>query len=171
MTGAPETTSRLADIVLSLVFLGLAIVGFLAVPQMVSGWGIVIPGMTDASLSPTFFPRLAMACLGLVAGTVLIGALRRQDEILPLFELTGEEWARVVTALVLIAAYAAMVRTTGFVTSSGVFILAMSYLAGYRNHVAIVATAIVAPLATWAIFRMGLQVLLPVGTLFGSGHA
>lgn len=170
MSGAPETTSRLADIAFSLVVLGLAILGFIAVPQMVSGWGIVIPGMTDASLSPTFFPRLAMACLGAGAGCVLIGALKRHD-VLPLFELNREEWMRVVTALVLIAAYAGMVRTAGFVASSVVFILAMSYLAGYRNHLAIVAAAVVAPLATWVVFRMGLNVLLPVGTLFGSGHA
>lgn len=138
--------------------------GFFAVPHMVSGWAFAIPGLTDASLSPQFFPRVAMAAV-VLAGLGMILTVRQRNDVLPVVEMSGEGWKRAAFAAANIVLYAILLPLVGFFASSALFIFAMAVSAGYRRMLIVIPTAILFPLATVYVFRWGLRVLLPSGTV------
>ena len=157
--------SRLVEAGTAAVCIALAIAGFIAVPDLVSGWRFAMPGISDGALAPTFFPRLAMVLLGVSALAMLLTAPARRD-VLPIVSMTAEDWRRFGAALGLILGYVVAARLVGFLPASVVFIAAMALLSGYRNLPVIALAAVLAPLAVFLSFRYGLRVLLPPGTLW-----
>lgn len=157
--------SRIVEVISTAGMLGLAVAGFLAVPQLVSGWRFVMPGTTDAALSPTFFPRLAFVLIGVTATLVMLTAFLRQDE-LPIAKMCTEDWLRFGGSLGLVVLYVTATGWVGFLPASIVFVAAMALLSGYRNYMVIALTSVLAPLSVLIAFRYGLRVLLPSGTIF-----
>ncbi len=152
--------ARVADAAAALFVAALAIAGFLAVPQVVSGWAFDIPGTTDSAMTPTFFPRIALAVTASFAILVAVTAFSRSDP-LPLLTMTRTNWLRIGSLLVINVAYLAAMRLFGFVLSSIVLMLVLPLLAGYRKKSAIVVTALVLPPVVTLIFWYGLKVALP----------
>lgn len=157
-------TSRRIEIITGLVVMAGGIAGFIAVPYMVAGWAFAIPGLTDASLSPTFFPRVGMTALAL-AGLGVILSVGERSDVLPFVAMTREEWKRAFLAGGNIVLYALLLPLFGFLASSALFIFGMAVTAGYRRMLVIVTTAILFPVITIYVFRLGLKVLLPSGTI------
>jgi hypothetical protein len=156
--------SRIAEIAAASVFLVGAAVGYIAVPQLVSGWAFAMPGTTDAALAPTFFPRLAMVLLALASLGVLLSVPARTDTI-PLLEMSAEDWRRVATVLGLVLLFFVGLQIVGFIAAAGLFIAATSMLLGYGRPAVVAAVAIAAPLLIAFSFRYGLRVLLPESIL------
>lgn len=157
--------SRTAEIIAASIVLIGTVAGYLAVPQLVSGWAFAMPGTTDAALAPTFFPRVAMILVALASLGVLLSASSRTDTI-PLVEMSREDWTRAGTLLVLVLLLFLGMRIVGFVAASALFIATTSLLLGYRRPALVAAAAIAAPLLIVLSFRYGLKVLLPQGILF-----
>ncbi len=157
--------ARAAEAAAALFVAALAIAGFLAVPQLVSGWAFDIPGTTDSSMTPTFFPRVALAMTAAFAILVALTVFTRSDP-LPLLVMTRTNWLRIGTLLVINAAYLATMRLFGFVLSSMVLMLVLPLLVGYRNMFAVIATALALPPVVSLIFWYGLKVALPGAQAF-----
>lgn len=155
-------TSRKAEIVAASVLLIVAAGGFIAVPQLVSGWAFAMPGTTDSALTPTFFPRLAMVLLALTSFSVLIGAASRTD-VIPLVEMTREDWRRVGAIFGLILLFFLGLRFIGFVPASALFVAAVALLLGYRRWMVLAVVAVVGAALVALVFRYGLKVQLPSG--------
>jgi putative tricarboxylic transport membrane protein len=156
--------SRRAEIVTSLIFLVGAVGGFLAVPHLVSGWAFVMPGTTDSALTPTFFPRLAMVLLALTSLCMLLSAVSRTD-VIPLVEMTSEDWKRVGTIFGLILLFFLGLPLIGFVPAAALFIGAVAFLLGYKRFLIVGAVAIAGSVLIAAVFRYGLKVQLPSGLI------
>jgi putative tricarboxylic transport membrane protein len=156
--------SRKAEIVTSSIFLICAVGGFIAVPQLVSGWAFVMPGTTDSALTPTFFPRLAMVLLSLTSVCVLFSAAARTD-VIPLVEMTREDWKRVGTIFGLILLFFLGLRLIGFVPAATLFIAAVALLLGYKRVMIVGAVAIAGSVLIAVVFRYGLKVQLPSGLI------
>ncbi len=157
--------SRKAEIAAASILLLAAAAGFAAVPKLVAGWAFVMPGMTDTALSPSFFPRLALVCVGVTSLGVIVTASRR-DDVIPLMMMKSEDWTRVILVTTLILAFFVGMTIVGFGLSAGLFIAAAGRLLGYERHGMLLATAVIAPVLVVLIFRYGLNVLLPSGILF-----
>jgi hypothetical protein len=164
--GAPRAWdgSRTTEVVAAAILLGVAIAGFVAVPHFVSGWAFIMPGTTDASLAPTFFPRLAMVLLGITALGVIVSAPARREQV-PLLAMERQDWIRVGSIIVLVAVYFAALKFVGFVLASAAFMAVVPLALGYRRWGVVLCVAVIAPLAIALAFRYGLKVLLPAGVL------
>jgi putative tricarboxylic transport membrane protein len=145
---------------MSLILLVGAVGGFIAVPYLVSGWAFVMPGTTDSALTPTFFPRLAMVLLAITSLSVFLSARSRTD-VVPLVEMTPEDWRRVGTVFGLILLFFLGLRFIGFIPAAAIFIAAISLLLGYMRWVVVAAVAIIASVLIAVVFRYGLKVQLP----------
>lgn len=157
-----ESTSRRMELIAALVVMAGGTVGFFAVPHMVSGWAFAIPGLTDSSLSPTFFPRVGMAAM-VLAGLGVVLSLGQRNGVIPFVTMNDEDWKRALIASVHVVAFAFVLPIFGFFASSAMFIFGISATAGYRRLVVLASTAILFPLVTLLVFRWGLNVLLPSG--------
>ena len=169
MSEAPRPTliraSRIVEILSAACVLAIAVAGFIAVPELVSGWRFVMPGTTDAALTPTFFPRLAFILLGVTAlGVMMTSPVRREE--LPIVTMTGEDWRRFGGALALVVLYVMGARLFGFLPASIAFVASLALYSGYRNLLVIGLASVLAPLMVLLAFRYGLRVLLPAGTIY-----
>ena len=161
---AQRNPAAIVEASAALVVAALAVAGFIAVPNLVSGWAFVIPGTTDGAMAPTFFPRVALAMTAAFGILVALTVSMRTDP-LPLLAMTRGNWLRIAALLVISAAYLASMRPFGFVLSSIALMLWLPLLVGYRRPVPLVATALLLPPAVSLVFWYGLKVALPSGEL------
>lgn len=152
------------------VFLGLSTIAaylFIGVPDYVSGWSLMLPGTTDRSLAPTFFPRLALAALASIAalngfmalrnalGTGVGGEISADAEIHSPVNAIG--W------MLMLIGYLAVMWAIGFYLSSVLLIFILGFLSGYRHRLVLALVAIAIPAAVEIVFSRGLSLRLPVG--------
>lgn len=160
----PTAASRRWEAGVALVLLAAAGSLFLAVPHLVSGWAFVMPGTTNNSLQPSFFPRLMLILLGCAAlGVLATSRLRRQA--IPLVETTAPEWAQLGKIIALVLAYFLALFMVGFVPSSVLFVLATAHVVGFRRPVLTVLVGLAFPVCTFLVFRFAMSVMLPTGLL------
>jgi hypothetical protein len=156
------TRDQLAEITVALVVAAIAGIGYLAVPNMVSGWAFVIPGTTDSAMTPAFFPRVALATTATFALAVAVTAPMRADP-LPLLQMTRARWLRFGALFVTSLAYLGGLWLFGYTISSIALILALALLVGYPMKLPMLATAfLLPPIVSW-IFWYGLKAQLPAG--------
>jgi hypothetical protein len=139
---------------------------FVRVPDYVSGWSLMLPGTTDRSLSPTFFPRVALATLAAVAalnGFTALGRTRnsQQDQV-PTDAIVHSPAAALGWMLMLIG-YLGMMWAVGFYLSSVVLIITIGWLSGYHRSLPLVPVAVVMPAAIEIVFSRVLSMRLPTG--------
>lgn len=120
----------------------------------------------DMSGGAEIFPRgLALIML---AGSLLmfIRAVLWPDAIPEgQARMTGFEGKRIAIGVALTLAYAAAMGTAGFAVSSVLFVAALSYALGYRNHVAIWVTAVIFVAVLDLLFVRIFHTPLPAGML------
>jgi len=152
---------------------GLSAVGiylFVRVPDFVSGWSLMLPGTTDQSLSPSFFPRVALAVLGLVAALSGVASLQHRtasedgDETVPIpTDAIVHSPQAVLGWSMLLICYLASMWAIGFYASSALMICTVGWIAGYRQRIILLIFALLAPAAVEILFSRGLRLRLPVG--------
>jgi hypothetical protein len=158
------TRDQVLEMTLALVVAAVAGAGYVAVPNMVSGWAFVIPGATDSAMTPAFFPRVALATTATFALAVALTAPMRTDP-LPLLQMTRARWFRLGALLVTSFVYLGGLWLFGFTISSIALMLALGLLVGYPMRVPMLATAVLLPpIVSW-IFWYGLKAQLPAGQL------
>lgn len=74
-------------------------------------------------------------------------------------------WFQVGFTLFAISLYIMMFVRMGFILSTTLFIMIMTYFYGYRNHPVVVLTAILVPLILYFGLSSGLSIRLPKGWL------
>lgn len=135
---------------------------YVIAPHFVRSWAFKVPGTTDVALEPAFFPRLS-AILMCAAALVVLVTLPMRKGPLPLSELGRHGYANVALGLAGILAYLLMLHVLGFVTSSALFIVAATWVSGYRRPIVVLVTAVLVSFALRYVFRFGLHVNLPTG--------
>ncbi len=120
-------------------------------------------GPPQLAYNPVFFPAILMALGAILALVIIVQGMVAQRR-----EGAGREGAedkhdigRVLTLVVLIGLYFAGMPIVGFIPSSVLFIVIFTIAMRYRNWPAVIALAVVGPLAVWYLFTHGLQAPLP----------
>ncbi len=125
---------------------------------------IAVRGM-EASLSPSFIPRIAG--IGIVAvGTIvsISAALARKKDGNPVFKM--QEFLRVLVSTLYLLAYAILFPVLGFVSTSVLFIGILSFQFGQRNPLKLVSLMVVIPVLVWILFELVFVIPLPHGLLY-----
>jgi hypothetical protein len=150
---------------LALLLVMISIILFVRAPNLVAGWAFNIPGTTDVSLAPSFFPRLAAIALGLASLSV-IATLHMRSGPLPLLDTRRLAYAKSALGFAAIVALVLLLPITGFIVTSALFIFGAAAAGGYRRWSVLVPTAIIIPVVLKLAFRYGLHIALPAGFLF-----
>ena len=158
------TGHQAAEIAAGLTIAAIAGAGYLAVPQMVSGWAFVIPGTTDGPMTPAFFPQIALATTATFALLVAVSAPMRHDP-LPLLEMTWRRWGRLAALLAISLAYLGALHLVGFIAASTALMLALALIVGFPLRLPMLATAFLLPPVVSTIFWYGLRVQLPTARI------
>jgi hypothetical protein len=159
-----QNRDRFYEVVAALVVATFASIAFIAVPHLVSGWAFDIPGTTDAALSPSFFPRVALATTASFAVLVAVTAQMRTDH-LPLAAMERAQLNRLGQITLINVGYFVGLWLFGFIASSVALLVLLPILVGYRRVLPILATAAILPPIVSLVFWYGLKVVLPVGHL------
>ena len=132
----------------------------------------------NLALSPAFWPQIVAwlvlglsLLLALQSGIRLLTATRTRsasDAPAPATAARsrGFEW-RMLIAIVLLLPYYLLMPSLGLLLTSMLALAAYSLLAGERNYGAIIAWAVLGPLALSLFFIKVAQVLIPLGPLKG----
>ena len=157
--------SRLAEATFAGVWIAVAAALYWYAPTLISGWAMLLPGTTDVTTSPEFFPKL-VAALMIVAGVgVILTGVRRTD-VLPLFSDGVRRLLPAAGLLLACFAYAGAVWAVGYVIASVVFCVGISLWAGYRRVWLALLTATAVAVLLHVAFRYALKLELPTGILF-----
>lgn len=147
-------TSRLGDRVAALLLLALAVFVF--------AYTFTFPPPTQ-ELDPGLatLPRMIAVLIGVLALVPL--ARPEEGEALP----RGGAALRVVGTVVLLGAYALVIDSLGFVITTVAFLLAELLLIGVRRPLTLILVSVGLSLGLFYLFRMLLDVSLPVSGLGG----
>lgn len=145
--------------VLALGCIGLSIFLFAAIPYQIERPPVLF-GQSASGLDPAFFPTL-VAVLLLIVGAIYFWVSLGLDEPNGFRALTAESYRTVAVTLAVFVFYAAILRPTGFLLSSGLVVVILSVFYGARHIPSIALVAVGVPLLIYAIFRRLLLVALP----------
>ena len=113
------------------------------------------------------FPRGTAAIMMIVSAIIFLRAVfwpRLIPEGMPRME-RSDAW-RTGISVVLTILYVALLVPVGFITASIVYIVAISYILGLRNHMAICLTAVIFVGLLYYLFVVVFHTPLPTGFLF-----
>ncbi len=146
---------RRADLLIGLALLVFAVVYF---EQSFA----ITRGFASDRLGPAFFPRLLALALAVLAATLVVRAVMgRSDPSRP-----PAVRSRVFAAvLVLLAAYALLLPSAGFLLATPLMLGTVIWLLGLRRWPSLVGTALGVTATLYLVFGRALHVLLPIGPL------
>ena len=131
-------------------------------PELVATGGI-LAAQNTASLSPVFFPRLALGILAVIS----LGYVVQLVVTFPKgsgFVLLADEaigYARVALVTVVIVIYAAIVELLGFIFSTMLVGAFLGVFLGLRNPLSMVPGVIIFPIGVRFLFERLLLIALP----------
>ena len=115
----------------------------------------------DIDPGVTAFPRMVTVLIGVLSVVLLVRP--REGEPLP----RGRAAIRVIVTVLLLSLYAVVLDSVGFVITTVVFLLAELLLIGVRRVVLLVLVPLGVSLGLFYLFRVFLEVPLPVSGLWG----
>lgn len=163
-----------AIITRTLNFLRLRMDLFIGIVFIVLGIAIYIlsytqaPGISDWSLSPAFFPRLAatLICgLGLLL-IVLEMVFTKGNHVSVLEGVQWRVFSYVIVTIAIMIFYTVFIRWFGFIISTIITMAAMMVLYGLRRWVLIALISVCVPLIIYFFGLKVMFVLFPVGEIF-----
>lgn len=168
------TSHQTHDFLIGLILVIVAIVGFfITIPA-----GIVSPGQIDiVALSPSFWPRIIVAGLGLAGATILLqGLFSSRRNKAPLLrcpiDWKGEKEQRdegfksifkVVICIVGLFAYYFAILKIGIILASTIIIVLFTLLGGERRLPLQLTIAIALPVLLYYFFTYAANIPLPLG--------
>lgn len=114
-------------------------------------------------VGPAFAPRGYLTVWIALAGIVLLQAVRTEGAPISIAGNIG----RLATVSAIGAATGFAMLWVGFVFAAVPGFFAFCYALGYRRLINLIVLSIVAPLAIWALFTFGFELLLPRSPWFG----
>ena len=123
-------------------------------------------------IGPSFYPRVVLVLLAGLAGWLIVeDTLKRRREAKEAKKPAGlaPNYRRVLNAFLIFLGYVACLDLIGYMASTFLFVLGLSWAIGPRNMremPKLAAVAVGTALATYVIFERYLYVFLPRGLLF-----
>jgi len=112
-----------------------------------------------------FFPAVIGGLFTLLSGTLFVRAVvaEKPDREKANFWREERSWARVFLSLLSLVFFLAALNYLGYILTTALFILFLLKVVGKKGWKVSILIAIAASLGSYALFRMGLGVLLPRG--------
>lgn len=105
-----------------------------------------------------YFPKLFSSVLGILAILLLISSLYRKNSASTNEKTNYKNTIFIILGLIV---YALVLRTIGYVISTGVLVLYVIYILGYRKIRNIILVSVISVIFAYVIFGMFLKVPLP----------
>ena len=149
-----------ADIVASI----LGIVLSLFIFYLTSGF----PEDQVVRVGPAFFPNLVAAGLGIFSALLLLNALTRKyidgDQS---FSFKNRGIQRNIISVTATIVYCLLFEVLGFITCSILYLIFLMILLKDRQYIQIAITSVTVTIAVFYIFKVLLNISLPMGTIYG----
>lgn len=119
-------------------------------------------------VGPAFFPRLLAAGLGVFSTILLLSALiRKNQESTTSFSFKDRGIQRGIISVGATVIYCLLFDYLGFLTCTIVYLIFLMLLLKDRHYLQITLTSILVTIAVFFIFKVLLNITLPMGTLYG----
>ncbi|WP_395454382.1 tripartite tricarboxylate transporter TctB family protein [Azospirillum melinis] len=159
--GAPRSADIAAGIIVAVV----------AIAAIIVSRDFPTTGL-DSDVGPARFPLIYAGILVVLSAILVIGRLlpsRRNQERTAAERAqpaTGFRFAPVAIGVVATAAYIYLISLVGYIPTTVVFLIGMMRLMGQRSWIRVPLLAVGITAFLYLIFLYGLQIPLPVGSLF-----
>jgi hypothetical protein len=112
-----------------------------------------------------FFPMVVGGLFSLLSGALLVKTLAadKTDGEKANFWREERSWIRISLSLLSLVFFLAALNSLGYILTTALFILFLLKVVGKKGWKVSILIAIAASLGSYALFRMGLGVLLPKG--------
>ncbi|MCF0253442.1 MAG: tripartite tricarboxylate transporter TctB family protein [Duodenibacillus sp.] len=127
--------------------------------------GFYVPTL-DFPEDVALFPSKLAPCLAVLSALLFVSALRRRHAEGPGGPLDWKRFAPIVLLVVIMSAYAAALPWLGYLASSILMTLGIIFGVGYKNKPVGLAVGAGAAALVYCLFKVILEVPLPVGQLF-----
>ena len=113
---------------------------------------------------PGFFPAVIGGVLCSLSAALLATAARRKGPSeKKSFWKPGGSWAKILPSLLSLVFYLAFLDFLGYLLTTSLFILFLLKFVGKKELGASILIALIVSISSYALFRMGLGVMLPKG--------
>jgi len=120
------------------------------------------------SVGPAFFPRLVAAGLGIFSAILLLRACTHKYlETHSGFSFKDREIQRGIVSFGATVIYCLFFEYLGFITCTIIYLIFLMLLLKDQHYVQLTITSIAVTIAVFFIFRILLNITLPLGTLYG----
>lgn len=120
------------------------------------------------SVGPAFFPRLLAAGLGIFSVVLLLSACTRKHlETHSSFSFKDRGIQRGIISVGATVIYCLIFEYLGFITCTIIYLIFLMILLKDRHYIQIAITSIIVTIAVFFIFKVLLNITLPMGTLYG----
>jgi putative tricarboxylic transport membrane protein len=119
-------------------------------------------------VGPAFFPRLVAAGLGIFSAILLLTAFTRKHlETHSGFSFKDRGVQRGIISFVATVIYCLFFEYLGFITCTIIYLIFLMLLLKDRQYVQLTIISITVTITVFFIFRILLNITLPMGTLYG----
>ena len=149
-----------ADIIASILGIALSLFIF----YLTSGF----PEDQVVRVGPAFFPNLVAAGLGIFSALLLLSALTRKDiDNYQRFSFKNRGIQRSILSVAATVVYCLLFEVLGFITCSILYLIFLMILLRDRQYIQITITATTVTVAVFYIFKVLLNISLPMGSIYG----
>ena len=117
--------------------------------------------LDPGEIPPTFFPRIILSAMFLLSLFMILRSLLGRP--IPKFDVDMSGIRRVATMTVAMFVYLFLFDKLGFITSSALFLVFMSWYFGCSSWTKIVALSVIFPPLLYLFFYSGFRIFLPRG--------
>lgn len=150
--------------VVAIILIVFSIAAFILIPYQIEKPKLFM-GRSLTTLTPSLFPRLSIIALFILSVFYFFQSTQMIEKN-RFKELGAGSFTRVVVTMIVFVGYALLFEPLGFVLSSALMVVILTFYYGNRNILVTLIVVVGAPLAIYFIFTHTLQVSLPEGLLF-----
>jgi putative tricarboxylic transport membrane protein len=141
------------------VFAGIVLLGFCALTYWLTTGFDHVPMMLAQNVPPTFFPRLVLILIALLAVLLIVSGWRKpplhQERVKPIVYVTGA----------IVALTPLLMEPLGTFPTLFLITLGLPLLWGESRRLRVLTLAVLLPIAVYAVFTLALNVRFPTGAL------
>lgn len=117
-------------------------------------------------MGPSFFPRI-LAVVMLVMATILIisALLGKSAQTAEKFDIRDPGIQRSIITLAVTVIYLLVLKRIGFIIDTIIYLMFLMYLLKLRNYLQMLLVSVGVTLTVYYIFRVALNITLPLGIL------